>query len=113
MEEREQALERGEGRRAAVLVAVVQPRLDRLGVPVAEVVERQVVEGAGRGGEVEPRPVVLERRPRRVEAREDPALLERGRPPGGLDALGVLEDQARDVPELVRELAALLDRAAA
>src|SRR6188508_915064 len=38
VEQREQRLERGQRRRAAVLVAVVETRLDRLGVPVAEVV---------------------------------------------------------------------------
>ena len=40
-------------RRAARPRPVVQPRLDRLGVPVAEVVERDVVEAIGRIGEVE------------------------------------------------------------
>ena len=62
VEEREQPLERGERGGAAVLVAVVQARLDRLGVPVAEVVEGEVVERAGRGGEVEARPRLLDRR---------------------------------------------------
>ena len=46
MEELQQPLERGERRRGRVRVATVQPRLDRLGVPVAEVVEGQVVEHA-------------------------------------------------------------------
>ena len=83
MEEREQALERGERGRDGSLVAVVQPRLDRLGVPVAEVVEREVVERRRRLGEVEAAPGVLELGASRVEAREDPALLEalRRRPP--------------------------------
>ena len=104
-----------EGRRPRVLVAVVEPRLDRLGVPVAEVVEREVVERARRRRRSRTRP----RRPRPraaggVEPREDPALLERRRRERRASRRSAcLEDQARDVPELVRELAPLLDRPSA
>ncbi len=79
MQEREEPLERRERGRAGVVVAVVEPLLDRLGVPVAEVVEREVVEDTGRGGEVEPAPRLLDVRAGGVEPREDPALLERRR----------------------------------
>ena len=58
MEQREQPFERGERRRLRVRVAVVEARLDRLGVPVAEVVEREPVERGDRVREVE-RPDVL------------------------------------------------------
>ena len=95
MQEREQALERRERGRDRRLVAVVQPRLDRLGVPVAEVVEGEVVERRRRLGEVETRPGVLELGASRVEPREDPALLEALRRDRGVDALRVLEDQPR------------------
>ena len=111
VQEREQTLERGERGRDRRLVTVVEPRLDRLGVPVAEVVEGEVVERGRRLREVEPRPGVLELGTCLVEPREDPALLEALRRRGHLDALGVLEDQPRHVPELDRELPPLLDRA--
>ncbi len=97
----------------AARVVGVEPRLDRLGVPVAEVVEGEVVERVGDVGEVEPRQELLDLGPRLVDPRDDPRLLERRGVELGLDALGLLEDQPRDVPELVRELAALLDRAPA
>ena len=90
---------------------LVEPRLDRLGVPVAEVVEREVVEHVRRRREVERAPRLLDLLAREIDPGQDPALLERGRIDGRLDPLRVLEDQPRDVPELVRELAALLDRA--
>ena len=61
---------------AAGLVVLVQPRLDRLRVPVAEVVEREVVERVRRRGEVEPAPGVLDVGSRRHRCGEDPALLE-------------------------------------
>ena len=76
----EQPLERGERRRARVRVAAVEPRLDRLGVPVAEVVERQVVERARRRRELELGDRVLELGPRGVEPGEDPPLLDVARP---------------------------------
>ena len=76
MQEREQPLERRQRGRDRRRVAVVEPRLDRLRVPVAEVVEREVVERRRRLGEVEACPRVLELGTRGVEAREDPALLE-------------------------------------
>ena len=56
MEEGEQALERGERGGARRGLVLVEPRLDRLGVPVAEVVEREVVEHVRRGREVERAP---------------------------------------------------------
>ena len=86
MQQLEQALERRERGRARVRVARVQARLDRLGVPVAEVVEGQVVELARRRAEVELVEVRLDRALRRREPREDPALLERRRTLGGLGA---------------------------
>ena len=87
MQQLQQPLERRGRRRARIGVAVVQPRLDRLEVPVAEVVERQVVELVHRVREVElveeaPRPALRLRQPR-----EDPALLERRRPLGRRGAL--------------------------
>ena len=109
MEQRQQPLERRERRRRRVLVALAQPRLDRLGVPVAEVVEGEAVERLDRVREVERRPRLLELGARRVEPRQDPALLDLARPRLRLDP--VLEQQPRDVPELVRELPALLERA--
>ena len=63
VQEREQALERGERRRRRVLVALAQARLDRLRVPVAEVVEREPVERLHRVREVERRPRLLELAP--------------------------------------------------
>ena len=77
MEQLEQTLERGERRRPHVRLA--EPRLDRLEIPVAEVVEREVVEPVDRVREVERREVVLELCARRVDAREDPSLLDRRR----------------------------------
>jgi hypothetical protein len=47
----------------------------------------------------------------RVDAGEDPALLEVAWLESRGHALGVLENQTRDVPELDRQLAPLLDRA--
>ena len=76
MEEREQPLERGERGRDRVRVRLVEARLDRLRVPVAEVVEREVVEDRRGGREVETAEALLELGPRGVEPGEDPALLE-------------------------------------
>ena len=77
MEELQQPLERRTGRRQRVGVSGVEALLDGLEVPVAEVVERQVVELADEVGEVELGEVRLARALCRREAREDPALLER------------------------------------
>src|SRR5206468_11591591 len=105
----EQPLERGERRR--LHVGLIQPRLDRLEVPVAEVVEGQVVEPLDGVREVERIQVLLDAGPGCVDAREDPALLERRRT--RLDLLAaVQQEEAARVPELVREAPALLDRAA-
>ena len=112
MEQREQPLERAVRRRDRGLLAGVEPRLDRLRVPVAEVVEDQVVERVDDLRELERRrrQRLLDQRARLVDPPQDPALLERLR----LDAAerhvrARAEDEARDVPELVRELRALLD----
>ena len=80
VQQSEQELERAQCGRTRVGLAVVEARLDGLGIPVAEVVERQVVEDACRRREVEPRPCLLDCCPRCVDPREDPALLERGWP---------------------------------
>ena len=63
VQEREQALERGERGRGRVLVAVAEPRLDRLGVPVAEVVEGEPVERLHGVREVERGPAPARARP--------------------------------------------------
>ena len=60
VEKLEQALERGERGRPRVLVAAVEPRLDRLCVPVTEVVEREAVEPPDRAREVVLRDIALE-----------------------------------------------------
>jgi hypothetical protein len=48
---------------------------------------------------------------RRVQPRKDPALLDIARLERWLGVAGIREDQPCDVPELVRELPALLDEA--
>ena len=48
MQEREQPLEGGQRGRDRICVALVEPRLQRLRIPVAEVVEREVVQGVDR-----------------------------------------------------------------
>ena len=111
VEQLQQPLERGERRRLGVGVAGVEPRLDRLQVPVAEVVEGQVVELVDEVGEVELGEVAA--RPRAGSARgargssapRSPAAA----PPARV--AGVHQDQAGGGPELLRELPALLDRA--
>ena len=85
MEQGEQPLERRERRRDRGGVVGVEPRLDRLGVPVAEVVEGQVVERVGGMREVEARQQLLELGARLVDPADDPALLERLGPELGLD----------------------------
>ena len=77
MQQLQQPLERGDRGRARVGVAVVEPRLDRLGVPVAEVVEGEVVELVDEVREVELAEQPLDLALRLREPREDPALLER------------------------------------
>ena len=111
VQQREQPLERRESRRRGVRVVLVEPRLRRLRVPVAEVVEGEAVELLHGRGEVEPRPGPLDLRAGRVEPRQDPALLERPRPRVRLGAFRVRQDEASHVPELGRELASLDDRA--
>src|SRR5205085_8317304 len=102
-------LERRRGGREHVSLAVVEPGLDRLEIPVAEVVERQVIQLADEMSEAERLEVRFVCALRRREAREDPALLERRR---ALRDLGHarLEQQPARVPELVRELPPFLDR---
>jgi hypothetical protein len=94
MQQDEEELERPERRCARVDVAVVQPWLDRFGIPVAEVVEGEVVQHARRGGEVELAPGVLDRDAGGVDPGEDPVLLERRGPRIGPDVLDILEDEA-------------------
>ena len=110
MQQLEQPFERGRRGRARAGVAVVQPALDRLEVPVAEVVEGQVVELVRHVGEVELAEEALDRPLRLREPGEDPALLERRRLLRRLGALGGGDDQPGRVPQLVRELRALVDR---
>ena len=111
MEEREQPLERRERRRLRVGVLVVEPLLHRFRVPVAEVVEGQVVELVDQVGEVEVGEQALDLALGLRQPRENPALLDRRRPLLRLDAFGSLENQPCDVPELVRELSPLVDGA--
>src|SRR5436305_265863 len=81
-------------------VVRLEPRLDRLEVPVAEVVEGEVVQAVDRVREVELVEVALDLGAGGVDARDDPALFERGRP--RLDPLTALHQQeAARVPELV------------
>ena len=61
-------------------------------------------------GEVVSCEPLLHLRPHSVDTGEDPALLEVARPGLGRDAGRVLEDQARDVPELVRQAPTFVDR---
>src|SRR5436190_85913 len=110
MKELQKALEtRGRGR-DRIGVAGVQAGLDRLEVPVAEVVEGEVVELLHQVREVELVEVPLDRALGLREAGEDPALLQRRRPLLDL-AYARLQDQSARVPELVGELPALEDRA--
>ncbi len=113
MEQPQEPLERRERGRGRGGVARVQTGLDRLGVPVAEVVEGEVVEPLDDMGEVEAREQLLDLPAQPVDPSQDPALLERARGEPRLDPLGVAEDQPCDVPELARELLPLLDRAPA
>src|SRR5581483_11375080 len=109
VQQREQPLERGERGSGRGGVARVQPRLDRLRIPVAEVVEDEVVERLDQVREVEAREQLLDLRPRLVDAAQDPDLLERLRGELRFRTAAVLKDQPRDVPQLVRELLTLLE----
>ena len=112
MEKHEEAFQGRERRRRRIRVVLVQPRLDRLRVPVAEVVEGEVVERVGRRGELEPRP--RHPRPRRAWhrcARGSTAPRGRAGAPRALVPSAFCRISRDDVPELVGELAALLDRA--
>ena len=111
VQQRQQPLERRGRRRARVGVAVVEARLDRLEVPVAEVVEGEVVElvrrrarSRTRRGSSSTARCVCDSRARIQRSSSDD-----GRSAGSR-ALAALQDQPRRVPELVRELRALLDR---
>src|SRR5688500_4692367 len=109
MQEFQQALERRERRSVRILVTVSLPRLDRLQVPVAELIERQPVERPSDLCEVEYLEIRLDRRARRVELREDPPLFERPRPRLHRLACSGVQEQATCVPELVRKLSSLLN----
>ena len=92
-------------------LAVVQARLDDLEVPVAELRPEEVVEVERGMGEV------VARRASRVHRRRSSAAAARGSSgprtrrvrPGPGSASRVQQDQARGVPHLVGEVAALLD----
>ena len=109
MQELHQPLERGQRGGAGVGVAAVEPRLDRLGVPVAEIVEREAVQGVHGAGEARTPRALLElgARLRFGPGSSAPRRAAAGRPPPRRSA----QEQPGDVPELVRELAALLDDA--
>ena len=74
MQQREQALESVGGRGQGVVVLLVEPGLDRLRVPVAEVVEREVVEPLGGRCEAERGEIGLDLGSNGLEPSEDPAL---------------------------------------
>src|SRR3954452_15006324 len=102
MEQLQHALQRSERRAARGRLA--EARLDRLEVPVAEVVEDEVVEHVDGAEELEALQRVVDLGPRSVYARQDPALLERLGPQLDLTALAGEEQEAARVPQLVREL---------
>src|SRR5206468_10119084 len=83
----------------------------RLREPVAEVVEGEPVQLLRRVREVELAEQALDLALGGRQSRENPALLELARLLVRDGVAGVRKDQPRDVPELVRELAALLDEA--
>ena len=87
MEQLEQALQRRKRGRAGVGITVVEPRLDRLRVPVAEIVEREAIQRVCAGGELESAPELLELGSRGIETGEDPLFLQsRGRSSGQASA---------------------------
>jgi hypothetical protein len=81
--ERERLAQHVPGRRPGRLVAVVQPRLDELEVPVAQLAEDEAVEAERGLGEVEAGDPLGRVGLRGLQAREDPAVLDRGRARGG------------------------------
>jgi hypothetical protein len=83
VEELEEPLERRKRRGADILLG--ESRLDRLEEPIAEVVEGEVVETIDCVREVVRGEVGLELGARGVDAREDPALLDRSGPRLRLD----------------------------
>src|SRR5689334_6310203 len=101
MQELQQPLERGE--RGRLNVGLTEARLDRLEVPVAEIVEGQVVELADEVREVELGEVALGGALCLRDTRQDPALLDRLWPLGRAGVAGVHQDQAGGAPQLLRE----------
>ena len=92
-------------------VAVVEPRLDRLGVPVAEVVEDEVVERCRRPRRTSKRGSASSTSARvALEPREDPALLDVARPHVRRRALRRQQDSRDTFQSLFASLRALLDR---
>ena len=110
MRERERLGQDVEQRLRGIAVAFVEPRLDQLEIPVAQLTVDEVVERERGVREVEALDQVADLGLRTLEPREDPAVLDGGGRHGaayvGLDPQ---EDQARGVPELVRQLLALRD----
>ncbi len=121
MREREQPLEHVQQVRGRVGIPVVEPRLDDLQVPVAELRPEERVEAEHAVGEVVAVEGLAEGADLALQPRDDPAVLDPVRP--GLEpsphprrssllrGLGVRvqQDQPRGVPHLVRQVAPLLD----
>src|SRR3954471_4440688 len=76
MQQLQQPLECGKRRRLRFGVVLEEPRLDRLEIPVAEVVEGKVVQASDGVREVIGVEVALDLRARRIDPRQDPPLLE-------------------------------------
>src|SRR5919108_5914320 len=106
----EEPFEKCERSRARVFITAVQARLDRFGVPVAEVVERDAVELRREPPEVEALPGFGVLRVESIEPPDDPLLLEALGPDRRPRLTDVRDDQPADVPELVRELTSLFHR---
>ena len=111
MQELQQPLQRRDRGGSCVLVAVVEAPLHGLGIPVAEIVEGEVVELVHHVREVELSEESLHLTLCLREAGENPALLERAGTFLRRGTLGGLQNQPCNIPELVRELSSLLDRA--
>ena len=109
MEQREQSLERVESGRRGVGVLRVQSGLDRLGVPVAEIVEGEVVERVDRRREAVLTEAALDLLAHAVDTPQNPPL-ERLARSGFQRRASCVQHEARDIPELDREPPALLDR---